>query len=555
MRIRRRSAGALLLSASLLNAGCDTDPVPTAIQPDPAPPQFQLTAEQEIGWIRQFGSAGADAALEMAADPSGLYVVAHTSGTLAGQSSSGFFDAFVRKHDHDGAEVWTRQFGGSGFDNAAGVAVYGGSVYVAGSIEGTLPGQSGAGGNDVYLRKYDLAGNEVWTRQFGSATADRGESVAVDASGIYVAGITVHELPGQTTLGSSDAFLRKYDLAGNELWTRQFGTSSVDQVWSIALTDGAVYVGGATGGTFPGQTNAGSFDGYVRKYDVNGNELWTRQFGSSGGFEPAAGIAVDANGVYVAGTTNGALPGQTSAGDEDAYVRRYDHAGNEVWTRQFGTPDLDGAFAISVDETGIFIGGRTFGLLPGQSSPTGGDAFVRKYDFDGTEIWTHQFGSTGVEETASISAHASGVYVAGFTTGTLPGQVSAGGPDAYIANVRAAAPAVLVVDIDVRPGSLPNPVNPKSGGVLPVAVLATADFDPTAVDPGSVRFGRTGTEAAATRSTREDVDADGDLDLLLFFRTQDTGIACGSTSAVLTGLTADAVSIEGTDAVVTVGCR
>ncbi|MCH8979561.1 MAG: SBBP repeat-containing protein, partial [Armatimonadetes bacterium] len=76
---------------------------------------------------------------------------------------------------------------------------------------------------------------------------------------------------------------------------------------------------GGTSGTLPGQTSAGNFDAFVRKYDADGNEVWTRQFGGSGS-DRASGISVDASGVYVAGSTTGTLPGQTSAGSADAFV-------------------------------------------------------------------------------------------------------------------------------------------------------------------------------------------------------------------------------------------
>ena len=67
--------------------------------------------------------------------------------------------------------------------------------------------------------------------------------------------------------------------------------------------------------------------------------LWTRQFGTSG-YDFARAVAVDPEGnVYVAGRTEGALPGQVSSGDFDAFVRKYDRDGDEVWTRQFGTPE------------------------------------------------------------------------------------------------------------------------------------------------------------------------------------------------------------------------
>ena len=109
--------------------------------------------------------------------------------------------------------------------------------------------------------------------------------------------------------------------------------------------------------------------------------------------------------------------------------------------------------------------------------------------------------------------------------------------------------------LDIRPGGFPNPVNPKSKGVIPVAVLTTETFHASTVNPTTVRFGATGTEAAPVQSALEDVDGDGDIDIMLHFRTQNTAIQCGKTSASLTGQTFDGRAIEGSDSIVTVGCR
>jgi len=116
---------------------------------------------------------------------------------------------------------------------------------------------------------------------------------------------------------------------------------------------------------------------------------------------------------------------------------------------------------------------------------------------------------------------------------------------------------VVPVGIDIKPGSFPNSINPRTQGVIPVAILTTGTFDATTVQPSSVTFGRTGTEATEAHSTGhlEDVDNDGDIDLVLHFRTQETGIMCGDTSASLTGKTTAGQDIEGSDSIRTVGCR
>lgn len=118
-----------------------------------------------------------------------------------------------------------------------------------------------------------------------------------------------------------------------------------------------------------------------------------------------------------------------------------------------------------------------------------------------------------------------------------------------------AIPAVIPVAIDIKPGSLPNSINPSSEGVIPVAILTTDSFDATTVDPATVLFGPGGTEAAPLHAALADVDGDGDTDMILHFDTQSTGIECGDTSGSLTGQTFDGEMIEGSDSISTVPCE
>jgi hypothetical protein len=113
----------------------------------------------------------------------------------------------------------------------------------------------------------------------------------------------------------------------------------------------------------------------------------------------------------------------------------------------------------------------------------------------------------------------------------------------------------LLVTIDIKPGSFPNSINPRNNGVIPVAILTTNTFNAATVSPTTVRFGPTGTEAAPVQFALEDVDGDGDVDLILHFNTEDTGIVCGVTSAAVGGRTTGGQPIRGTDSVRTVGCR
>lgn len=102
-----------------------------------------------------------------------------------------------------------------------------------------------------------------------------------------------------------------------------------------------------------------------------------------------------------------------------------------------------------------------------------------------------------------------------------------------------------LVAIDIKPGSYPNSINLKSKGVVPVAVLTTPDFDASTVDPATVVFA----DASPVRWAIEDVDGDGDMDMLFHFNTQQLNLTLSSTEATLTGNTTDGTPIKGTDSV------
>src|SRR5437867_696848 len=268
-----------------------------------------------------------------------------------------------------------------------------------------------------------------WFHQFGTPTADEAHGVAVDRSGIYVAG---------STGGSPDVFLRRYDHNSNLIWIRQFGTAEDDLARAIAVDGSGVYVAGYT--RIPDQGGFGD-DAFLWKYDVDGNLVWNRTFGTPQ-FDYAFAVALDASGIYVGGQTFGTFPDQTNVGS--GYVRKYDHDGNAVWTREFGAPEEDTAWGVAVNGFGAYVAGHTQGTLPGELSAGGYDAFVRKYDVAGTELWTHQFGTSGNDLAWAATADGSSVYLAGYTDGTFPGQTGVGGQDAFLAAIDTVPPTIAI---------------------------------------------------------------------------------------------------------------
>lgn len=114
---------------------------------------------------------------------------------------------------------------------------------------------------------------------------------------------------------------------------------------------------------------------------------------------------------------------------------------------------------------------------------------------------------------------------------------------------------VEIITIDIKPGSYPNSINLKSKGLIPVAILTTDTFDATQVNWDTVSFGPDGATESHGRSHVVDVDGDGDMDVVLHFKTQEAGIDCDDTEATLTGETFGGEVIQGSDSVSVEGCQ
>ena len=254
-------------------------------------------------------------------------IVSVTFGNVTLTTRGGGLDIFVAKYDAAGNFVWVRQGGGSNYDEGAGIAVDGsGNVYVTGSFggangdtaifEGTT--LTTAGTYDWFVAKYDTSGNLAWAKPGGRQFGDRGFGIAVDAGGnSFVTGYVDGD---GNPANNGELFVAKYDPAGNQVWLKQYGGSSFDEGTAIALDSaGNLYITGDVnrGAVSPGSFNfgginlsiAGNADIVIAKLDSSGNVVWAKSAGGSGaGSQPGyrtpddfgRAIALDGNrNVYV----------------------------------------------------------------------------------------------------------------------------------------------------------------------------------------------------------------------------------------------------------------
>jgi len=318
-------------------------------------------------------------------------------------------------------------------------------------------------------------------------------------------------------------------------------TDATQNFRAVRWNDGAIEVlSGIPGGTTESFATAISADGRVIVGVINvgiGQQAYRWVDGvfeplgdSPGGISDSRAMDVSADGRIIVGRGVAENGYQAFRWENEVVEPLGDLEGGSLYSE---------AFAVSGDGQVIVGSGH---------SADGEEAFIWDRETGIRPIKEVLEADYGLDLTGWALTRATGVSDDGRTivgTGTNPNGFREGWITDFPGDVSA-------IEIDVRPWSRRNIIHPGSRGVVPVLLLGSDDFDAGDVDLGSLAFGSGDAGLEFRRRTRVfDSNRDGFVDLLVRFRTQETGIEAGDEEACVTGETIDGRSFEGCDAVIT----
>ena len=585
-------------------------------------------ADGDWGWALPAGGTGSDEARDIAMFPAGGCETFPDGGTFVTgsfQSSATFiggetlpqtlaaagasYDIFVAMYGPDGTLAWAQRAGGTGFDEGYGVtALEDGSALVTGYFSGSATfggnGLVSAGADDVFIAKYNPDGSLAWVTDAGGTNFDAGQSIGAFADGTSV---ITGRFQGDATFGAGsasevtlssaggrDTFVAMYNPGGALVWARRAGGTGSDEGWDVAAaSDGSVYVTGYFDGAATFQVDdlsdislgsAGNHDMFVARYLADGTLDWVTSAGGSS-YDQGRGVAALADGGavvsgYIRGVayfddgTGGSVQ-MVSAGVYDAFVAKYNPDGTLAWVSRAGGTSSDRGYDVTAISdgtalvTGSFADTAVFGLgEAGETTLTSeglNDVFVAKYaPENGTLVWARRAGGTANDESYSISTTSDGTasLAGSFKETAIFGTTeltAAGNVEIFIATIGAepSTPSVLQIELDLKPGGGNNVINLGSNGVIPIAIVSTAEFDATQIDPATVVLSGASVAVRGKGSrymaSEKDVNGDGLMDLELKIDAENLDPDQMQDGYIyLYGETYDGLAFEGWDEVVIV---
>ncbi len=340
-------------------------------------------------WSVTYGGSDYDICLDAIQSSDGGYIQVGGSYSF----SVGDEDGYMVKTRSNGTFNWSKIYGGSEQDHLWCVIQTSDGGYLLGG--GTW--SFNAGWEDAWAVKTNASGDTMWTRKYGGSHYDRIYSVLEVSDGYFLAGYTF-----SYGAGGADFWVIKTDFNGNPQFTETFGGPGQEQCQFISeAVDGDIVLIGWTD-----SFGAGNADFWLVKMTDDGDSVLSHTYGSLGLDKCYAGAKTSDGGYVLAGQTD---PDGNSI--SDVWLVRTAYNGDSLWSGIYGGGASEWCNSVSqTPEGGFILTGATYSYNPSGYT----DAYLLKVAENGTEVWFDLYGGTQIDEGyAAARASDGGYFMAG----------------------------------------------------------------------------------------------------------------------------------------------
>lgn len=358
-------------------------------------------------WNKFLGGDGDEKLTSMIATADGgILLGGYSNSDKSGnksENSQGGFDYWVVKIDANGNKIWDKTFGGLRDDQLTSmVATANGGSLLAGYSHSGKSGnksENSKGGNDYWVVKIDLNGNQIWDVTLGGNDDDQLTSMAAtDDGGFLLGGYSNSGDYGDKSdkrIGGYDYWVVKIGANGDQIWDKTLGGSGDDHLMSmISAYDGNYLLGGYSNSGIGGnktENNAGGTDFWTVKIDANGNRVWDKSFGGTSDDHLTSMAVTGDGGFLLGGDSNSGIGGnktENSKGLHDYWLVKIGADGNKIWDKDLGgTGDDYLTSLLWMQDGGYLLGGNSSWGIGGDKTGGDGTYWIIKTDANGNKVW------------------------------------------------------------------------------------------------------------------------------------------------------------------------
>jgi uncharacterized repeat protein (TIGR01451 family) len=342
----------------------------------------------EKEWDKTIGGYDRDILYAMLPTNDGGYLLggfsnSHATGDKTEGNKGIYFNYWVVKIDAQGNKIWDKTLGGNNEVFRTMIATHDGGYLLGGDSDFDMMGdksENSKGESDYWLIKIDAQGNKIWDKTLGGSGEEQLNVMLPTSDGGYLlVGSSLSDTGGdksENSKGNYDCWLVKVDAQGNKIWDKTLGGSGGDFLQTMIFSSNGGYLLGGYSESNQGgdksENSKGSVDYWIVKIDATGNKIWDKTLGGNSSDNLRTMLPTQDGGYLLGGesySNQGGDKSENSKGEFDYWIVKIDETGNKQWDKTLGGSSTDVLYdMLPTPDGGYVLGGGSYSSISGDKN-------------------------------------------------------------------------------------------------------------------------------------------------------------------------------------------